>query len=269
MGKPKTVVEAVDEKGYVPTPREKEALESFDRRRKARRVFPRLKAKTDEKGVAQISSEHSDELVAQAMQNDALGLADPGQFNSLLRGILNFTTDRNHKVDIDSANEALQLVVGMEPQNPTEAMLATQMAAVHLAAMDAARRMHRTPIDIDVVAVNAKVLNNLMRTFALQAEAMKKLKGGGQQKVVVEHKHYYLAPGSISNSNAVLGDVSQGRGTNEISHQPQERERDLPERATVHGQGEGFGLPMSGAGSEWLEGVSLPWSQERRPNRVS
>lgn len=71
-------------------------------------------------------------------------------------------------------------------------------------------------------------LNGLVRTFAAQAEAMKKLKGGGQQKVVVEHKHYYLAPGAIShNSQTILGDVSQGRGTNENSGQPLEHEAGL------------------------------------------
>ncbi|WP_423069033.1 hypothetical protein [Devosia sp. CN2-171] len=172
-------------------------------------------------------------------------------------------------MDDAAANEALQLIVGLEPRNTTEAMLATQMAAVHLASIAAARRLNSTPGNYESITCHSKALNKLTRTFALQTEAMKKLKGGGQQKVVVEHKHYYLAPGAIANSNAILGDVSQGRGTNEIGSQPHEHEASIPERSTVHGHLEANGMPLSGAGCEWVEGLPLPWSEERRTERTS
>lgn len=268
MAKPKTTTEAVTEHGYKPSKRETAALERFDKRREARRRFPKLQASTDDKGVANISSDHADEPVAQAMQHDALGIVDPAEFTSLIKGVFNFTT-KDGKADAVNANEAFQLIVGLEPRNTTEAMLATQMAAIHLATMDAARRMHTTPNSVEAAACNSKILNNLARTFAAQAEAMKKLKGGGQQKVTVEHKHYYLAPGAIANSNAVLGDVSQGRGTDETRHQPHELEAGVPERTTVHSDIQANGLPLPGAGGEWLEGVPVSWGQGRRPERVS
>jgi hypothetical protein len=264
----KTATDAVAKSDYTPTKSEAAALQRFDKRRNARRQFPKLQASTDAKGTANISSDHADELVAQAMQHDALGIVDPAEFTSLIKGVFNFTT-KGGKADVVTANEAFQLIVGLEPQNTTEALLATQMVAIHLATMDAARRMHTTPNSVEAAACNAKILNNLARTFATQTEAMKKLKGGGQQKVVVEHKHYYLAPGAIANSNAVLGDVSQGRGTNEISGQPHEPEAGIPERSAVHGHLEANGLPLPGTGSEWLEGLPLSRGEGRRPERIS
>lgn len=269
MAKPKTATEAVAQSGYTPSRREAAALERFDKRRAERRRFPKLVAKTDDKGKAEVRSEHADELVAQALQHDALGIVDPGEFTSLIKGVFNFTTGPDGKIDVVTANEAFQLIAGLEPRNTIEALLATQMAAVHLATMDAARRLHRTPLEIEVVAVNSKVMNNLARTFSLQAEAMKKLKGGGQQKVTVEHKHYYLAPGAIANSQAILGDVSQGRGTNETRNQPHEPEAGVPERTTVYSDVQANGLPVSGAGGDWLEGVPVSWGEGRRPERVS
>lgn len=264
MAKPKAATEAAAQHAYTPTKKEAAALERLVNRRAERRSFPKLAASSKD-GVATISGEHVSQIVGEALQHDALGIADPAEFTALLKGIVNFTS-RGGQVDTVQVNEAVQLVIGLEPRNTTEALLATQMAAIHLAMMDAARRMHTTPNSVEAAACNAKILNNLARTFATQAETMKRLKGGGQQKVVVEHKHYYLAPGAIANSNAVLGDMKPGgRGTTENEHQPHEHEASIPERTPVHGNLEANGVPLSGAGSEWLEGLPLPRGEERSP----
>ena len=46
----------------------------------------------------------------------------------------------------------------------------------------------------------------LMRTFALQAEALAKLKRGGEQRVKVEHLHVH------SGGQAIVGNVQTGGG---------------------------------------------------------
>ena len=270
MAKPKTAVEAVAQVDYVPSKREAAALQRFDKRRAERRRFPKLIATSDDKGSAHVSADHADQFVAEVLQHEALGILETGEFNAIVKGVFNFTTLRDGKLDGIGANEAFQLIAGMEPRNTTEALLATQMAAVHLATMDAARRLHRTATDAESLNCTTKALNGLARTFAVQAEVMKKLKGGGQQKVVVEHKHYYLAPGAIShNSQAILGDVSQGRGTNGNLGQPHEPETSLSERTTVHGHLEANGMPLPSAGSDWMEGMPVSWGEGRSPERVS
>lgn len=261
MANPKTATEAVAKGDYTPTKREAAALERFDQRRLARRKFPKLQASTDDKGVASIRSDHADELVAQAMQHDALGIVDPAEFTSLIKGVFNFTI-KDGKPDVVTANEAFQLIVGLDPGNTTEALLATQMAAIHLATMDAARRLHTTPNTVEAAACNAKILNNLTRTFALQAETMKKLKSKGEQKVVVEHKHYHLhqAPdGQIKDQTSEFDPAEGGGADPETEHQP--HERGIPERQAMLGHLEANGLPLPGAGGEGLERVPISRGQ--------
>lgn len=250
---------------YEPTAGEKVVIERYQARVAARRRFPELKATTDGSGVAQIASDHKDETTALALQLDALGLGSHHEFTSILKGVCNFTSHRG-AVSAGNMTEAIALVVGMEPQNTTEAMLSVQMAAVHLATMEAARRLNVTASNAEAISVNTKALNNLTRTFAMQAETMKKLKGGGEQKVTVEHRHYHLASGAIApGSQAVLGDVKGGGGQSKMEHQPHERLH-LSEREAVLGYLEAHGMPVSSAGSEGLERVPLPRGEGRSAN---
>ena len=235
--------------GYVPTPREAEALARTKARMAARPKVPKFKIE-QKGGVAQLKLVHEDETTAAAMQVNALGLGNYEEFSSLLKGVLNFTT-RDGKIDDVATSEALQLVIGIGPENTLEAMLAVQMAAVHLATMDAARRMHRTPLDAEIVACNSKVLNNLARTFATQTEAFKKLRPGNPQRVVVEHKHYHLHQTPEAAAAAALG----GGVETETEHNPHVRE--LPQREAVLGYLETVGGAVQGSGGDGLERVPL------------
>ncbi len=65
------------------------------------------------------------------------------------------------------------IVEGIQPQDQIEAMLASQMAAVHLATMTFARRLaHGETIPQQDSAERA--FNKLARTFAAQMEALKR-----------------------------------------------------------------------------------------------
>ena len=93
--------------------------------------------------------------------------------------------------------------------------------------------------------------------FAIQAETMKKLKGTGEQRVVVEHRHYHLAPGS----QAVFGDIVKGEGVSpKIEDQSHERGGMLlSERDAMLGALETHGLQVSGTGG--VRKDSLPVSR--------
>ena len=171
-------------------PPERRRPDRTKQRREKRRRFPKFSVAKDASGAARLTTEHDDQATGQALELDAFGLATTEELSAILRGVLNYTTTSDGEIDGGSAAEALQLIAGMQPENTTEALLATQMAAVHLATMDAARRMHRTPLDVEVVAVNSKVLNNLARTFAAQVEAMKSsgrwpAKGSGRAQALL------------------------------------------------------------------------------------
>jgi hypothetical protein len=95
----------------------------------------------------------------------------------------------------------LSVIKGIDPRDQTEAMLAAQMAAVHMASMTFARRLaHVETLQQQDSAANA--FNKLTRTFATQMEALKRYRSGGEQKMTVQHVH--VAEGG----QAIVGNIS-------------------------------------------------------------
>ena len=95
----------------------------------------------------------------------------------------------------------------MGATNLTEAMLSTQMLAVHDAAL---MYLHRSQVEGQTVeGADGNVLRStrLMRLFTDQLEAMQKLKGkSGQQRVTVEHVHVH------DGGQAIVGAVEVNKG---------------------------------------------------------
>jgi hypothetical protein len=99
----------------------------------------------------------------------------------------------------------LSVIQGIGPRDELEAMLAAQMAAVHMATMTFARRLaHVDNIPQQDSASNA--FNKLTRTFAAQVEALKRYRTGGEQKVTVQHVTVN------EGGQAIVGAVSQTPG---------------------------------------------------------
>ena len=100
----------------------------------------------------------------------------------------------------------VSIVEGIEPQDQVEAMLASQMAAVHLATMTFARRLaHCETIPQQDSAERA--FNKLARTFAVQIEALRRYRSKGTQHVIVERVN--VEPGG----QAIVGNVAHGGGS--------------------------------------------------------
>ena len=83
-------------------------------------------------------------------------------------------------------NAALAVLHDVQPQNETEAMLALQMVAANDASIRCLSQMGSASF-IDQMNTFGNLANKFMRTFAVQAEAMAKLRRGGEQ--VVKHVH--------------------------------------------------------------------------------
>lgn len=83
-------------------------------------------------------------------------------------------------------NAALAVLNDVQPQNETEAMLALQMVAANDASIRCLSQMGSASF-IDQMNTFGNLANKFMRTFAVQAEAMAKLRRGGEQ--IVKHVH--------------------------------------------------------------------------------
>ncbi|MCV2873271.1 hypothetical protein OEZ71_13305 [Defluviimonas sp. WL0050] len=114
----------------------------------------------------------------------AVGTFDYGFMDAFLGQIANAVSDKG-SVSESKMRFALGVVVGLEPRDEVEAMLAAQMAAVHVCAMDTSRRYlwAETLASRDS---SERALNKLTRTFAAQMETLKRYRSKAQQVVRVE-----------------------------------------------------------------------------------
>ena len=78
------------------------------------------------------------------------------------------------------------MIRAVEPKDEIEAMLAAQMAAVHMATMTFARRLAQAE-NIAQQDSAQQGFNKLVRSFAAQVETLKRHRTGGEQKVTVQH----------------------------------------------------------------------------------
>ncbi len=171
-------------KPYEPTPRARAALEAHFARAEEKPPAPAWKIEA-ENGFNNISNDHPDQTLGLNLLMEATGTTD---FN-FLRGLLCQLAEagtKNGEVNEDAVNFMLSVVKGVEPKDQMEAMLAAQMAAVHMATITFARRLANVE-NIPQQDAAERGFNKLARTFTTQMEALKRYRTGGQQKVTVEH----------------------------------------------------------------------------------
>jgi hypothetical protein len=127
--------------------------------------------------------------------------------------IFNQTVDALHAAGTDegdasnSTKAAIVGLVGIDPKDELEGMIAAQLIAGHNAAMECYRRAMLPNQLFEFRRENLNQASKLSRTFATLLEALNRHRGKGQQKVVVEHVHVYKG------GQAIVGNVgAQGTG---------------------------------------------------------
>ena len=194
-------LKAVEEGRYVPSPREKRSIDSYFERRKALRPLPKQVVEFNGNG-ANLKDDHPDPAVGATLTMMAMGMSRVGELTALLHDVVNLTP-KDGKADAHTMNEMMAQIAGIEPRDSIEAMLATQMVAVHRATIIAARQL-RGSQTISQQDSNSNMLNKLTRTFAAQVETLKRHRSRGDQKVIVEHVTVN------DGGQAIVGQVSSG-----------------------------------------------------------
>ncbi len=197
----KTVPSSDVAKPHELTPQERASVDALLAEAKETPYPPRMKV-TKNDGVARIEVDHPTPAVGLALLMNALGTTDPSFLDGLLGQLANAGT-HGRNVEEREFNFMLSLVIGVEPRDQVEAMLAAQMAAVHMATMTFARRLAHVD-NIPQQDSAERAFNKLARTFASQVEALKRYRTGGEQKVTVEHVTVN------DGGQAIVGNVSHG-----------------------------------------------------------
>jgi hypothetical protein len=180
-------------------------MEAYFARQAQTPAAPRLKVSDDSSGATQIAPDHPDPRMAQALLMEALATTDPCFVVGFIAQLADAAA-QGRKVDERELNFMLSVVKGIKPKDQMEAMLAAQMAAVHMATMTFASRLEHAG-NIPQQDSAERAFNKLARTFAAQVEALKRYRTGGEQKVTVEHVTVN------EGGQAIVGNVAhRGRG---------------------------------------------------------
>lgn len=191
-------------KPYEPTPEEAAVGVKYLERTADKPPSPRLNVE-DRDGNAHVTLDHPDPEVGTFLITAALGITEPDFFDGLLSQLINIGSP-SREIDEQGLNFMLAAIKGIEPRDQTETMLASQMAAIHLATMTMARRLNLAENLIQQDGAE-KAFNKLARTFALQIEALRKYRNGGEQKVTVQHVNV------SDGGQAIVGHVQGGGGS--------------------------------------------------------
>ena len=106
---------------------------------------------------------------------------------------------------VTACNTGMAILSGIQPKDEIEGMLAVQMIAVHNVAMETLGRAMISGQTFDGKQANVNQATKMLRTFAIQMEALKKYRTGGQQTVTVQHVNVG------SGGQAIVGNLA-GRG---------------------------------------------------------
>ena len=183
-----------------PTERERATLAKHVARVTSEPTAPRVKI-SDTKGGQKFELQHPNLGVGFALFMEALGTGDI-DFGTQLVHQLAAALLSGGNVDEDKLNFMLAVIKGIAPKDQLEAMLAAQMAAIHIATLKLARHLDQAEI-LPQQDSAEQALNKLARTFAIQMETLKRYRTGGEQKVTVQH----VSVGE--GGQAIVGNVTQ------------------------------------------------------------
>jgi hypothetical protein len=253
-------------KSYEPTPHEQAAAQRFRELRAKHAPVPLFKV-VEADGQTKIEPDHPDPACAFTLLANAFNTSDAYFMEILLHQLAN-ASRAGKDLTARELNAMVAMTHAIGPRDPTEVLLAAQMAAIHQATMVAARRLnHVDTIDQQDSASN--MFNKLARTFVLQLEALKRHRATGEQNVHVTHQHV-----SVSANQAVVGVNQGGGGDNENpsqSHAP--RESPANERCPTllsHEQAVPFAMPIPGGkGPERVPDARSDSGSTARPTQRS
>lgn len=173
------------------------------------------KVKADDLGVKVSGSARTGHKIKIAQENAIcriFGTSDEVQATALLSHCLK-SLRAEEASDEQPANDErafmLSVIRDIDPRDAVERMLAVQMATTHVATIRAAGWLSRAD-NLAQGQTHSTAYAKLSRTFAAQAEALRKHRTGGKQTVTVQHVNV------SDGGQAIVGDVrSGGRGDDE------------------------------------------------------
>ena len=172
-----------------------------------RKLSPNVNVKVgDTGGVTLTYGSNADDRADCLLVMEALGTPDSMFFDGLVAQLA-CAVSLSSGIQERSLQFAVSVIKSIGPKNELESMLAAQMAAVHICALDSSRRF----LCADTLERRdsaERAMTKMTRTFAMQMETLKRYRAKAQQVVRVERVTVQ------EGGQAIVGAVQHGGSAN-------------------------------------------------------
>jgi len=148
-----------------------------------------------------IAISYPDPQAGEQLLADALGAADRDALHGLLRQLAKASAI-GQKPDEENLAFMISMIRSIAPRDSVEAMLLSQMASVHVAAMRCACRLACTD-NLPQQEGVTRALTRLTRTFAAQVEALSRHRNSDERAITVQNLSVQ------DGGRAIVGNVTQ------------------------------------------------------------
>ena len=137
------------------------------------------------KANLEISPEPDSPLTKLIEQTGIKGIV-PDVVKAIMSPLINLIANRDGDDTGSALNKSITLIAASDPKNQLELMLATQLAMTHITLGKSARLLDQNYKDVQTINSLGNLYTKLSRLGIDQINTLERMKGKGQQKIIVE-----------------------------------------------------------------------------------
>ena len=158
------------------------------------------------KANLEISPKPNSQLIKLIEQTGIKGIV-PDVVKAIMSPLINLIANRDGDDAGSALNKSITLIAASDPKNQLELMLATQLAMTHITLGKSARLLDQNYKDVQTINSLGNLYTKLSRLGIDQINTLERMKGKGQQRIIVEKINIEAG------GQAAIG-VYEGVGTN-------------------------------------------------------
>jgi hypothetical protein len=133
----------------------------------------------------EVSPKPNSQLIKLIEQTGIKGIV-PDVVKTIMSPLINLIAHRDSDDAGSALNKSITLIAASDPKNQLELMLATQLAMTHITLGKSARLLDQNYKDVQTINSLGNLYTKLSRLGIDQINTLERMKGKGQQKIIVE-----------------------------------------------------------------------------------
>ena len=132
-----------------------------------------------------ITPEANSRMIKLIEQTGIRGIV-PDVVKAIMSPLINLIANQDGNDTGSALNKSITLIAASDPKNQLELMLATQLAMTHITLGKSARLLDQNYKDVQTINSLGNLYTKLSRLGIDQINTLERIKGKGQQKIIVE-----------------------------------------------------------------------------------